>query len=106
MDATRLSDGQIVSLKQIKKSAHPVEEQIIRFFSEDPMASDRRNHCVPLYDVLQSRKDADIMFLVMPHLVRLQKYKFATVGEAVECFRQLFEVASSQHTSVLRLTQD
>ncbi|RPD78669.1 hypothetical protein L226DRAFT_503302 [Lentinus tigrinus ALCF2SS1-7] len=101
MDATRLRDGRIVSLKQVKKFEHPIEDQIIRFFSEEPIASDLRNHCVPLYDVLQSPRNEDIMFLVMPHLVRIQKYKFSTVGEALECFRQLFEGLQFMHSHLI-----
>ncbi len=97
MSATRLSDGQIVSIKKYRKSDHPIEDQIIRVFSGEAVASDPRNHSVPLYDVLQSPRDEDIAFLVMPYLVPIQEYKFSTVGEAVECFHQLIEVASSRY---------
>ncbi|KAI0364340.1 kinase-like protein [Pilatotrama ljubarskyi] len=91
MDAQRISDGAVVALKRISKSIHPHEVDITRMFSAEPLSSDARNHCVPVYDVLESPNDNDIVFLVMPYL-RLYKYpRFCTVGEAVECFRQLFE---------------
>ena len=93
MDATRSSDGRVVSIKRVKKSDHPIEEQIIRFFSEAPDSLDPRNHSVPVYDVLPSPMDQDVVLLVMPYLVPVGRYKFATVGEAVELFRQLFEVS-------------
>ncbi|RPD78663.1 kinase-like protein [Lentinus tigrinus ALCF2SS1-7] len=91
IDATRISDGQIVAIKKVEKSYTPSEESIIRLFSTEPLASDPHNRTVPLYDVLQSPLDSNITLLVMPYLVRTHEYKFVTVGEAVECFRQLFE---------------
>ena len=91
-DATRLSDGRIVSIKKVKKSDHPIEEQIIRFLSDTPQSIDPRNHSVPVYDVLQSPIDQDIILLVMPYLVPVEQYRFATVGEVMEYFRQIFEV--------------
>ncbi len=93
MDATRLSDGQVVTIKKVEKSYTPWEESIIRLFSTAPLASDPHNHAVPLYDVLQSPMDKDATLIVMPYLVRIHKYRYDTVGEAVECFRQLFEAS-------------
>ncbi|TFK92746.1 kinase-like protein [Polyporus arcularius HHB13444] len=91
MDATRTSDGRIVTIKKVEKCYTPWEEATIRLFSKEPLASDPHNHAVPLYDTLQSPLDDNITFLVMPYLTRIHDYKYATVGEAVECFRQLFE---------------
>ncbi|PIL35987.1 hypothetical protein GSI_01647 [Ganoderma sinense ZZ0214-1] len=92
MDAVRISDGRIVVLKRVPKSTYPFEEGLNRFLSmSDPQASDPHNHAVPIYDILQSPLDEDIVLLVMPYLIRIDELKFATVGEAVECFRQLFE---------------
>ncbi|TFK92748.1 hypothetical protein K466DRAFT_201477 [Polyporus arcularius HHB13444] len=91
VDATRLSDGRVVTIKKVEKSYTPWEESIIRLFSTAPLASDPHNHAVPLYDVLQSPMDKDATLIVMPYLVRIHKYRYDTVGEALECFRQLFE---------------
>ncbi|PIL35991.1 hypothetical protein GSI_01651 [Ganoderma sinense ZZ0214-1] len=92
MDAIRVSDGRIVVLKRVPKSTYPDEEEYNRFLSmSEPQASDPHNHSVPVYDILQSPLDEDIVLLVMPYLIRIDELKFATVGEAVECFRQLFE---------------
>ena len=93
MDAVRTSDQCIVVLKEVNKSNCPFEEEINRMFTmSDPVATDRHNHIAPVYDVLQSLLDKNIIFLVMPYLMRINKVKFATVGEGIECIRQLFEV--------------
>ncbi|KAM5533182.1 hypothetical protein V8D89_013138 [Ganoderma adspersum] len=92
MDAVRISDGRIVALKQVPKSRYPDEEELNRFLTmSEPQASDPHNHSIPVYDILQSPLDENIVFLAMPYLIRVDTLKFATVGEAVECFRQLFE---------------
>lgn len=89
----RTSDDRIVVLKQVNKSNCPWEEEINRMFStSDPLASDRHNHVAPVYDVLQSPLDKDSIVLVMPYLMRINGVRFATVGEGIECIRQLFEV--------------
>lgn len=93
MDAVRIFDGRIVSLKKTSKKDHPVEEDIVRYLNQAPSKADPTNHTVPVYDVLQSPLDPDCILLVMPYLARIYTVKFATVGEAVECFRQLFEVS-------------
>lgn len=93
MDAVRISDGRVVVLKQVPRSRYPNEEGLSRLLTmSGPLASDRHNHSVLVHEVLQSPLDEDIIFLVMPCLARIYSVKFATVGEAVECFRQLFEV--------------
>jgi len=98
IDATRLSDGTTVSLKKVSLSRHPYEVEIGRFFSSEPLASDPRNHCVPIYDVLNVPDDDDICILVMPLLRANDSPRFQTVGEAVEFFRQLFEGLQFMHS--------
>ena len=92
MDATRIQEGEMVVLKRISKSLHPFEVEIGRMFSSEPLSSDPRNHCCPFYDVLQDPSDDDTLLIVMPLLRRYIDPEFMSVGEAVECFRQLFEV--------------
>ncbi len=92
MDATRISDGRVAVLKEVNKNTHPYEAEIGQLFSTEPLASDPHNRCVPIYDVLQSPLDESQVFLVMPYLMRYHDVRFETMGEAVECFRQLFEV--------------
>ena len=50
------------------------------------------NHCVPVYDVLPVPDEEDMVIIVMPLLQDYLRPPFGTIGEAVECFRQLFEV--------------
>lgn len=92
MDATRISDGKLVLLKKIKQSVHPFEVEISKFFHDGPIASDPRNHCVPILDVLQDPDDENMVLLVMPFLREYDVPRFDTFGEVIECFRQLFEV--------------
>jgi len=79
-------------LKQIKPSRHPDEVDIGRMFSSEPLASDARNHCIPIYDVLQVPNDDELILLVMPLLHENRNVPFGTIGEAVEFIRQMFEV--------------
>ncbi|KAJ2986092.1 hypothetical protein NUW54_g9905 [Trametes sanguinea] len=91
MDATSIQDGAIVVLKKNRTSAHPYEITIGRFFSNESMPWDPRNHCVPIYDVLDVPGDDDVKLLVMPLLYKFFAPPFLTVGEAVECCRQIIE---------------
>ena len=94
LDATRISDGSVVVLKKISRKVHPYEAEIGQFLSSEPLASDPSNHCIPLLDVLQDPEDEDIQLLVMPMLQMCITPSFRTVGEAVEFFRQAFEVCN------------
>ncbi|KAI0745180.1 kinase-like domain-containing protein [Earliella scabrosa] len=97
MDAKRMSDGKVVVLKRVQKSLNPQELEITSMFSVEPLASDPRNHCVPIYAALQSPHDEDSVLLVMPLLRQYNKPRFYTYGEAIECFRQLFEGVQFMH---------
>jgi hypothetical protein len=92
MDATRMSDGQTVTLKRIVKYKHSDEVGIAKFFSSEPLASDPKNHCVPLLDVLEVPEYEGMVLLVMPILRPFNRPKIWTFGEAVEFLRQVFEV--------------
>jgi len=81
----------MVMLKQVSKALHPYEVEIAQYFSSQPLASDPRNHCVPIYETLQDPGKSDYFILVMPFLRLYNDPPFATVGEAVEGFRQIFE---------------
>jgi hypothetical protein len=93
MDATRMSDGQTVTLKRTVKSEHSEEVGIAKFFSSEPLASDPKDHCVPLLDVLEVPEYEGMVLLVMPILRPFNRpKKIWTFGEAVEFIRQVFEV--------------
>jgi serine/threonine protein kinase len=103
-DATRISDGQQVSLKCIKPSRHPYEAEIGTFLSSQPLASDTKNHCVPIYDVLQVPDMDDRTILVMPLLRWYDDPPFQTVGETIDFFGQIFDVSDRNHVSGVLLT--
>lgn len=102
LDARRASDGSFVFLKKISHSVHPYEIDISIYFSTEPRASDPRNHCVPIYEVLDVPDESDVKVLVMPLLRKFDDPRLETVGEAVEFFRQVFEVCL-RSTCILRV---
>ena len=91
MDAVRIADGEMVALKRVSRKIHPYEREIATMFSTEPLKSDPRNHCVPIFEVLDVPETDDFL-LVMPMLRAFNNPPFKAVGEAVEFFRQLFEV--------------
>ncbi|KAJ7680947.1 kinase-like domain-containing protein [Mycena polygramma] len=91
MDATRVSDSTLVVLKQIKVSQHPDELKLWSMLTTEPLASDSRNHCVPMYDVLHVPDDEDKILVVMPFLSPWLDPEFHTIGEVVDFFGQLID---------------
>ncbi|KAK0207433.1 hypothetical protein IW262DRAFT_1282108 [Armillaria fumosa] len=92
MDATYTSNGCLLMLKSISKSVHPHEVPISWFLSSQPLASDPKNHCVPIFDVLQSLLNDDMKIIVMPHLYDFNETPFDTSSELLDCFHQIFEM--------------
>ncbi|KAK0209375.1 hypothetical protein IW262DRAFT_1281596 [Armillaria fumosa] len=97
MDAMHVSDGHLLTLKSISKSVHPHKVLIGRFLSSQPLASDQKNHCVPIFDVLQSPFDDDVEIIIMPHLYNFNETPFDTVGELLDYFHQIFEGVEFMH---------
>ncbi|KAF4577159.1 hypothetical protein EYR36_005146 [Pleurotus pulmonarius] len=97
LDAQRSSNGELLMLKRVKKALHPHEAEIGQFFSSNTIATDSRNHCVPIYDVLEVPDDDNLIILVMPLLRDHGSPAFDTIGEAVEFFRQVFEGVQFMH---------
>lgn len=94
MDATRVADGALVMLKRVAHSIHPDEVELTQFFSTEPVASDPRNHCVRLHEVLSVPGDEDISIMVLPFLSPFTHPPFRTVGEVVDFVSQILEVSS------------
>ena len=92
MDATRLADGVVVTLKSVDRSSYAQEVEIAPLFGEEPLKSDPRNHCIRIPDVLQDPNDEGVSIIVMPFLKKYYEPRFDTVGEAVEFFHQVLEV--------------
>ncbi|KAF4567528.1 hypothetical protein EYR40_006530 [Pleurotus pulmonarius] len=97
LDAERQSNGELLVLKRVRKSLHPHEAEIGQYFSTSSVASDKHNHCIPIYDVLQVPDNDDLVILVMPFLRPHDDPAFDTIGEAVEFFSQVFEGLQFMH---------
>lgn len=91
LDATRTSDGRFVMLKRVDATRHPHEVELTTKLCSAPLSSDPRNHCVRVFEVLQDPEDANIQILVLPLLRDYANPRFDTVGEAVDCFRQVIQ---------------
>jgi len=91
MDATRISDGRPVMLKKLPFEEGPHELEINRLFSTEPLASNPRNHCAPLLDVIQLPNDPPIM--VHSLLRPFYDPRFETFGEFLSFFSQVCEVS-------------
>jgi len=91
MDATRISDGKPVMLKRLLAKEGPYEHDINKLFSTEPLASNPKNHCVQLLDVIELPGDPPI--LVHPLLRPFYDPPLQTYGEFVTFFAQICEVS-------------
>lgn len=92
MDGTRISTGEMVAMKRIKTTVHTYEAEIGEYFSRVDIATDPRNHCIPIYDVLTVPDKSHEIILVMPLFRPFENPPFRTVGEVVDFLTQIFEV--------------
>uniref|UniRef100_A0A0W0FRD8 Protein kinase domain-containing protein n=1 Tax=Moniliophthora roreri TaxID=221103 RepID=A0A0W0FRD8_MONRR len=83
MDARRISDGTIVVLKRVdaRDPSNP-ELKMGPLFSTEPLASDPRNHCIPIYETLSLPNTNEEVLLVMPCLKEWYFPSFDTIGES------------------------
>ncbi|KAJ7092040.1 kinase-like domain-containing protein [Mycena belliarum] len=106
MDATRVADGSYVALKRCNL-AEPSsfvgvlpESQIYQKFSSEPLASDPKNHCVRHIEILRvPEENSEELLIVMPFLYVWDDFSFATIGEAVDFFSQVFEGLQFMHNN-------
>lgn len=89
MDATRSSDGKLVTIKTVKSKE---EVNIARFLSSETLLSDPSNHCVPVLHTFQDSLDNSASLMVMPYLRPFNEPPFATIGEVTDFMRQTLEV--------------
>jgi len=97
LDATRVADKSYVGLKKVNKASFPYETDIALFVSSEPLSSDPENHCIPVYEVLQVPDNNDLVILVMPFLRSYDDPRFDTVGEVMECYRQILQGLRFMH---------
>ncbi|OSD00970.1 kinase-like protein [Trametes coccinea BRFM310] len=86
MDATRLSDGELVAIKFCHRRTQ--ELHIAQYFHS---IKDRANHCVPILDVLPDPHDPALTLMVMPYLRPCNDPEFGTVGDVIEFVDQTLE---------------
>jgi hypothetical protein len=91
MDAIRISDGKPVMMKRQLLEEGLYELKINKLFSTAPLASNPRNHCVQLLDVIELPDDP--LILVQPMLRPFDEPRFRTYGEFVAFFSQICEVS-------------
>ena len=65
---------------------------IALYLSSPALVSQPSNHCIPVYEIFTLNGENNIVIMVMPLLRLYSDPSFDTIGEVVECFRQLFEV--------------
>lgn len=92
IDAVRVADKRPVYLKRIVSAEQPHEVSIANHLSVEPLASDDRNHAAPVLDILNPL-EGDNVILVLPFLHVFDDPPFTTVGEALDCVRQIFEAS-------------
>ena len=90
-----MSDGKMVMLKKVNTETHPHEVENSQFLSSEGFASDPRNHCVPLLEVLPDPEEDHIVILVLPLLRSYADPHFLTIGEVIACLQQLIRVSRS-----------
>ncbi|TFY55072.1 hypothetical protein EVG20_g9454 [Dentipellis fragilis] len=94
MDATRDSDGAYVTLKMldlVRGRATMEEITINQYLSSEPLASDPHNRCAQALEVFKLPDEEQVYMMVMKSLRPFDNPVFATFGEAVAFFTQLFE---------------
>lgn len=89
-EATQISDGTEVYLKVVDEENGKIARTLSPIGLEK--ASCSVNHCVPVLEVLSIPDWKGKVILVMPRLQEFDEPLFSTVGEALECIRQLIEV--------------
>ncbi|EIN06243.1 hypothetical protein PUNSTDRAFT_72931 [Punctularia strigosozonata HHB-11173 SS5] len=92
-DATRVADGTTVALKLIYPDDNPQVEDVIIKLGSEPLASDARNHCVPIYEILPLPDGNTARIIVMPLLRKYDNPRWDTIGEVVSCIQQIFEAS-------------
>ena len=94
MDATRIEDGKLVSIKRVRRRSQ--EPSIALFLSPtEKKNGDPRNHCVPILDCFTDESLPNLTFLVMPLVRRFDNPPFFAVDEVLDFMRQTLEVCLS-----------
>ena len=91
IDATRIADGKLVSVKIVRSGG--LEVQIASILRTSPLDDDPTNHCVPILDIFQDDKDVTATYMVMPFLRDYDNPRFERVEDVLDFGEQLLEVS-------------
>ncbi|KAI0316331.1 kinase-like domain-containing protein [Amylostereum chailletii] len=89
MDATRISDGKSVYIKQVATGDQ--ESAIACYFSSEEMRRHPDNHSIPILDLFPDESDPSISFMVMPFFRDLDDPPFEHIGEVLDCVEQVLK---------------
>ncbi|TFK74338.1 hypothetical protein BDN72DRAFT_833692 [Pluteus cervinus] len=97
VDAIRMKDGKRVLLKRLYRSKNLHEIEISQLLGTGPLASDPRNHCALVDDILSPSDEPDLKFMVFPFLQQLTAIPFDSFGEIVDFLQQVFTGLQFMH---------
>ena len=93
MDAIRVSDGRLVSIKRVATDGDEISTACM--LSSEPLCSQPGNHCVPILDHFQDDESAHTSYIVMPFLRSVDDPPLETVNDVVLIADQLLEVCKT-----------
>jgi hypothetical protein len=96
VDATRMSDGRLVYIKEVQTGDSESSMALILRAIDDPA-----NHSVPILDTFEDPVDKSISYLVMPFLRLSDDPPFEVVEEVLDFADQILEVRSSHELTKL-----
>ncbi|KAJ3554130.1 hypothetical protein NM688_g3268 [Phlebia brevispora] len=89
VDAVRMSDKTLVYIKRV--GTNDQESRIAMMLSAPKLRKDKRNHCVPIWDMFEDDVDSAISYIVMPFLKLMDEPPFYSVGEVIDFVDQILE---------------
>ncbi|KAJ7440505.1 hypothetical protein B0H11DRAFT_2353236, partial [Mycena galericulata] len=92
VDAQHICRWEKVTFKRVSTQDQPDEARVAQLLSSPAHSGNLRNPCIPILEVLQDLLEDDKKILVMPLLIEFSRSRFDTVGEVVDCFRQILEL--------------
>ncbi|GBE85440.1 predicted protein [Sparassis crispa] len=95
IDATRKSDGLLVSIKTVKRDGEEV--RIANYLSRPGVSLHPLNRCVRVLDIFPDPFDQNAAFMAMPYLRPFDNPEFGAIGEVTEFVRQTLEGLSFLH---------
>lgn len=96
VDATRISDGKLVYIKEVKTGDQESRIALTLSTLEHPA-----NHSVPVLDTFVDFADKSISYIVMPFLRLSDNPPFETIWEVVDFVDQILEVRCNSLRQVL-----